>query len=171
MKLTRCPICHNDINLQVLIEDDSGRELLTLITKLTYGCARPMVAYIGLFRTQKSNLSNSRAVNLIGEVLKLYPPSRHLAHALNATVNNIHAKRLTGEYKPFKNHNYLKSVYESTRHLFAYTEYKEEVKHNHNNNEEYFEQMLKMGADFNKLEKNIPGALKWYKNKTGVDYV
>ncbi|XKM14277.1 hypothetical protein RCS94_03670 [Orbaceae bacterium ac157xtp] len=170
MKLTRCPICHNEINLEALLEDESGRELLTLVTKLTHGCAKPMVAYIGLFRTQKSNLSNSRAVKLITEVLALYEPSRHLAHALSETVNNIHAKRILGEYKPFKNHNYLKSVYESTKPLFAHTEHKEVAKPSRSSNEEYFEQMLKMGANFNKLEKNIPGALAWYKQKTGANY-
>ncbi|MWN91206.1 hypothetical protein GQ597_10875 [Gilliamella sp. Pra-s65] len=144
MKLTRCPICHNEINLEVLVEDNSGRELLMLVSNLSYGCAKPMIAYIGLFRTQKSNLSNSRAVNLINEVLQFFQPSRHLAHALRETVNNIHAKRLTSEYKTFKNHNY--SIRSS--------------------NEEYFEQMYRAGIDFNKLEKNIPGALDWYKKKT-----
>lgn len=168
MKLTRCPICHNEINLEALMEDDSGRELLMLVSNLSYGCAKPMIAYIGLFRTQKSNLSNSRAVNLINEVLQLFQPSRHLAHALRETVNNIHAKRLTSDYKPFKNHNYLKSVYESTKHLFAYFEHKEEDKPIRSSNEEYFEQMYRAGVDFNKLEKNIPGALDWYKKKTGA---
>lgn len=168
MKLTRCPICHNEINLEALIEDDSGRELLMLVSNLSYGCAKPMIAYIGLFRTQKSNLSNSRAVNLINEVLQLFQPSRHLAHALRETVNNIHAKRLTSDYKPFKNHNYLKSVYESTKHLFVYVEHKEEDKPARSSNEEYFEQMYRAGIDFNKLEKNIPGALDWYKKKTGA---
>lgn len=168
MKLTRCPICHNEINLEALMEDDSGRELLMLVSNLSYGCAKPMIAYIGLFRTQKSNLSNSRAVNLINEVLQLFQPSRHLAHALRETVNNIHAKRLTSDYKPFKNHNYLKSVYESTKYLFAYVEHKEEDKPIRSSNEEYFEQMYRAGVDFNKLEKNIPGALDWYKKKTGA---
>ncbi|WP_334320100.1 hypothetical protein [Gilliamella apicola] len=167
MKLTRCPICHNEINLEALVEDDSGRELLMLVSNLSYGCAKPMIAYIGLFRTQKSNLSNSRAVNLINDVLQLFQPSRHLAHALRETVNNIHAKRLTSDYKPFKNHNYLKSVYESTKHLFVYVEHKED-KPVRSSNEEYFEQMYRAGVDFNKLEKNIPGALDWYKKKTGA---
>ncbi|MDF7669852.1 hypothetical protein PT276_01310 [Orbaceae bacterium ESL0721] len=165
MKLSRCPICHNEINLDALIEDDASRELLTKITQLGYGCARPMVAYIGLFRTSKSNLSNSRAVKLVTEVLDLYQPSRHLAHALNETVDNIRVKRIAGECKPFKNHNYLKSVYESTKHLFAYTDHKEEDKPQRSSNEEYFEQMLKMKADFTKLDENIPGALAWYKQK------
>ena len=168
MKLTRCPICHNEISLEALLEDDSGRELLTLVTKLTHGCAKPMISYIGLFRTPKSNLSNSRAVKLITEVLALYEPSRHLAHALRETVNNIHAKRILGEYKALKNHNYLKSVYESTRHLFAYTEHKEDEKPTRSSNEEYFEQMFNMKADFNKLEQTMPGALDWYNKKTGA---
>lgn len=54
MKIKRCPICHNEINLEALVEDDSGRELLMLVSNLNYGCAKPIIAYIGLFRTQKS---------------------------------------------------------------------------------------------------------------------
>ena len=64
MKLCRCPVCHSDIHLDQLLEDDAGRELLGLITELKYGVARPLVSYIALFRPDKSALSNLRAVKL-----------------------------------------------------------------------------------------------------------
>ena len=73
MKLARCPICHSDIHLDQLLEDDAGRELLALIAKCNAEVARPLVAYISLFRPEKSALSNSRAVKLIKEVFALYP--------------------------------------------------------------------------------------------------
>lgn len=168
MNSIRCPICHHDISLEALLSDDAGRELLTIITKLGYGCARPLTAYIGLFRTQKSNLSNARAVKLINEVLEQYHPSRHLAHALDQTVQSIHAKRSKGEDKPLKSHAYLKSVYESTKPLFAYVEHKETDKPARSSDDEYFEQMFAMKADFAKLEKTMPGALAWYKKRTGA---
>lgn len=171
MKLTRCPICHCDIHLDALIEDDAGREVLVILsTKATHSTARHLVNYVGLFRSPKSNLNNTRTAKLMNEVLEQFQPSRHLAHALSETVESIRAKRIKGELRPLVNHNYLKSVYESTKQLFAYTESKEEIKPARSSNEEYFEQMLKMGADFNKLEKNIPGALIWYKQKTGANY-
>ena len=37
MKLCRCPVCHSDINLDQLLEDDAGRELLGLMADLKSG--------------------------------------------------------------------------------------------------------------------------------------
>ena len=37
MKLCRCPICHSDLTLEALVEDEAGRELLKVITELTAG--------------------------------------------------------------------------------------------------------------------------------------
>lgn len=50
MKLCRCPVCHSDIHLDQLLEDEAGREILGLLTELKYGVARPLVSYIALFR-------------------------------------------------------------------------------------------------------------------------
>lgn len=65
MKLCRCPICHSDLTLEALVEDDAGRELLKTITEMTAGCGRPAVAYLGLFKPQKSSLSNGRALRIL----------------------------------------------------------------------------------------------------------
>lgn len=124
MKLCRCPICHSDIHLEGLIEDDAGRELLGKISQLTHGVAQPMVGYLGLFKPQKSNLNNARALKILTDVLDLYPCSLLLSQALSETVASIRKKRQqamqTGQkIEPLTNHNYLKSVYETQKPNFA----------------------------------------------------
>jgi hypothetical protein len=114
MKLTRCPICHSNIHLDALVSDDAGRELLGEVANLSDIVARPMLAYIGLFRPAKQDLTNARALKLIREVLEAYRADHVLASALTETVQKIREKR--GKYsdvKPLTNHNYLKQVYQS----------------------------------------------------------
>ncbi|MDD2167883.1 hypothetical protein Q7285_02505 [Glaesserella parasuis] len=120
MKLCRCPICHSNLHLEALIEDEAGRELLAKISQLTHGVAKPMVAYLGLFKPAQSNLSNSRALKIMGDVLELYECSKLLAHCLSETVQSVRKKRLNGQnMEPLANHNYLKSVYETQKATFV----------------------------------------------------
>ena len=120
MKLCRCPICHSDIHLDALLEDDAGREMLGIITNLKGNNARALVSYIGLFRPEKSALSNGRALKLMQEVLEMYQPSPLLAHALNETVQAVMKnRRETRNVVALTNHNYLKKVYEGAKPLFA----------------------------------------------------
>ena len=120
MKLCRCPICHSDIHLDQLLEDDAGRELLGLIAQCQAEVARPLVAYIGLFSPEKSQLSNSRAVKLIKEVLALFPQSLLLAHALSETVRAVQDKRRHNQNRAaLTNHNYLKQVYDTNAPKFV----------------------------------------------------
>lgn len=120
MKLCRCPVCHSDINLDQLIEDDAGRELLGLMADLKSGVGRPLVSYIALFRPAKSALSNSRAVKLMREVLDMYPQSPLLAQALSETVQSVSKKRrVQTNIAQLNNHNYLKQVYDSQAPKFA----------------------------------------------------
>ena len=164
MKLGRCPICHSDLHLDALIEDAAGREVLTMLLKFTHNCARPVVAYLGLFRPAKSNLSNSRTAKLMQEVLEQFKPSRHLAHALNETVKQIQKKRANShDIKPLANHNYLKTVYDSTAHLFLYTEASNEQPQQQESTDVYFEQMYRAGADFSKIK--VTGAQEWYEKR------
>lgn len=122
MKLTRCPICHSDLHLEALIEDEAGRELLGKISQLSHGVAKPIVAYLGLFKPAKSNLSNSRALKILNDVLDQYECSRLLAHSLSETVQAVRKKRLNGQnHEPLTNHNYLKSVYETQKVSFIAT--------------------------------------------------
>ncbi|MGA5655245.1 hypothetical protein [Rahnella contaminans] len=120
MKLCRCPVCHTDLHLDALVEDASGAELLALIVKLPGSTARHLVAYLGLFRPEKSNLSNARALKLAGEVFDLYPAGRVLADALEMTVQQIRQTRIkSGASAPLSSHGYLRKVYETSVTKFA----------------------------------------------------
>ena len=120
MKLCRCPVCHSDIHLDALLEDDAGREMLGLISNLGGRNARALVSYIGLFRPERSALSNGRALRLMKDVLEMYQPSPLLAHALNETVQAVMKnRRETRNVVVLTNHNYLKKVYEGAKPLFA----------------------------------------------------
>lgn len=120
MKLCRCPICHSDLHLDALLEDDAGREMLGLITRLKGDNARALVSYVGLFRPDKAALSNSRALKLMNEVLAMYNPSPLLAHALVETVNCVMKNRRESKnIVALTNHNYLKKVYDGAKPLFA----------------------------------------------------
>jgi hypothetical protein len=164
MKLCRCPVCRSDLHLDAIIEDEAGREVLSMLLQFTHNCARPVVAYIGLFRPAKSNLSNSRAAKLMQEVLEQFKPSRHLAHALNETVKQIQKKRAnSNDVKPLANHNYLKTVYDSTAHLFLYTQASDDKPQQSESNDVYFEQMYRAGADFSKIQ--VAGAKEWFEKR------
>ncbi len=161
MRVGRCPVCHSDFHLDAVLEDDAARQLLVKMTELPGGCARHLVAYIGLFRRGKNNLSNSRALKLAEEVLAAYPANRVLTHALSETVERIREKRLQGDNKPLTNHNYLKTVYQSSEQLFAQgsnisAREKQQVSGS-DNREAYLKQMQQMGVDVSKL----PGGTAW----------
>lgn len=109
MKLGRCPVCHSHIQLEALIQDDAGSELLGVLAGLGRPLARPLVQYLGLFRPEKSDLSNARALKLAQETLTIAERDS-LTAALQDTVRSLHEKRQRGQNKPLKNHNYLKQV-------------------------------------------------------------
>lgn len=114
MKLTRCPVCHSNLHLDALIQDDSGRDLLVEVSKLPDFVAKPMLAYLSLFRPLKSDLSNSRALRLICEVTTEFKADHILATSLVECVGKLREKRqLHSDQKPLTNHNYLKQVYKT----------------------------------------------------------
>ncbi|PHM47108.1 hypothetical protein [Xenorhabdus miraniensis] len=166
MKIGRCPVCHSDFHLDAVLEDDASRQLLAKLVDLPAGCARHLVAYIGLFRREKNNLSNSRALKLAEEVLALYSANRVLGHALSETVERIREKRAQGDNKPLTNHNYLKTVYQSSEQLFAqgsniHAREKQQVSGS-DSRESYFLQMQRMGVDVSTL----PGGAEWLQKQT-----
>lgn len=115
MKLGRCPVCRTHLHLDALISDDAGRELLGNISKLDKRLGQAAVSYIGLFRPEKSDLSNARASKLLTETIALHKNTACLTKALNDTVASLHAKRqqqlaYNQIPKPLTNHNYLKQV-------------------------------------------------------------
>jgi len=113
MQLNRCPICHTRIGLDALAQDEAGRELLTLLTRLNIDTGTALIGYLGLFRSHTRDLANDRALKLAKEVLALvdiqhFSAVQHLANAMRQTVEQIQAKG----GKPLTNHNYLKRVLE-----------------------------------------------------------
>ncbi len=111
MNLGRCPVCHAHLDLEAIVQDDAGRELLALLAAIDAETARPLVGYIGLFRPEKQDLRNARALQLARDVLALAAPGPRLAAALIETVEAIRAK---GPGAPLKNHNYLRRVLDNT---------------------------------------------------------
>lgn len=113
MMLGRCPICHSQISLEAVCQDEAGRELLGILANLTGETSRALVRYLGLFRPEKRDLANDRALRLTREVLALCPDYVRLSAAMAETVEAILGKcgAKSGSV-PMKNHNYLKRVLE-----------------------------------------------------------
>ncbi|MFP7605195.1 MULTISPECIES: hypothetical protein [Serratia] len=174
MKLGRCPVCHSELHLDAILEDDAGRELLTLLATLPNGAGKAMVAYIGLFRPPKSNLSNSRAVKLVNEVLAQHQAGRVLTHALSETVERIRSKRINGDNKPLSGHSYLREVYRTSEQMFAQTsniaarerdESKRETDQD-KGRDDYLAQMHRLGRDVSTL----PGGVDWLERNRGENH-
>lgn len=109
MMLGRCPVCHSQISLEAVCQDEAGRELLGLLANLPGEASRALVQYLGLFRPEKRDLANDRALRLAREVLALSPDCVRLSAAMAETVEAIRAK---AGAVPMKNHNYLRRVLE-----------------------------------------------------------
>lgn len=109
MMLGRCPICHSQISLEAVCQDEAGRELLGVLANLPGDASRALVQYLGLFRPEKRDLSNDRALRLAREVLALATDYLRLSAAMAETVEAIRAKSGAA---PMKNHNYLRRVLE-----------------------------------------------------------
>lgn len=107
--LGRCPVCHSQISLEAVCQDEAGRELLGILANLPGEASRALVQYLGLFRPEKRDLSNDRALRLAREALALCADSLRLSAAMSETVEAIRAK--SGAV-PMKNHNYLRRVLE-----------------------------------------------------------
>ena len=111
MKLNRCPVCHNHLNLEAIAQDEAGKELMAIIAKLSPATATSCLSYLGLFRPFKSDLNNGRALRLLTDVLSLSTNQTALCQALDQTVNQIQQSRAqNSDVKPLANHNYLKKV-------------------------------------------------------------
>ena len=112
MKLGRCPICHGQIHLEALVQDEAGRQLMASLVPLTIEHGTALVGYIGLFRSHNRDLANDRALRLMREVLAL--GGTEIAPALAEVVEAMRSKAQQNPavWKPLSNHNYLKRVIE-----------------------------------------------------------
>jgi hypothetical protein len=111
MKLT-CPSCHTIFHLEAAMEEAAGREFTAFVCGLGE-LARPLVAYLGLFRPASRALGYERMLRLARETLELSKDTLQLATALSETVEALRQKRDEGDVRPLKNHNYLKRVLEN----------------------------------------------------------
>lgn len=105
MQLNRCPICHTRIGLDALAQDEAGRELLGMLSRLTLEMGTALIGYLSLFRSKTRDLANDRALKLAHEVLNLGTEAA-LAQAMQQTVEQMRAKGGA----PLSNHNYLRKV-------------------------------------------------------------
>ena len=112
MQLGRCPVCHSRLQLEALVQDEAGRQLLALVARLDTQTGAALVSYLGLFRSASRDLTNERALRLANEALGLVPASdtARLAIALSETVEALRGRQ---PRQPLKNHNYLKRVLET----------------------------------------------------------
>lgn len=108
----RCPVCHAEAALEAWAEDEAARELMALLSALDATLGRPLVAYLGLFRSASRALAWERALRLAREVLALDADAQRLAAALSQTVEQLRIKRDAGDGRALSNHNYLKRVLE-----------------------------------------------------------
>ena len=109
MKIARCPACHAHIDLEAVVQDEAGRELLAILARLDDQLGPALVQYLGLFRPAKQDLSNARATKLAREVLEM-GAGPALREALLETVDAMRAKQAGGAYDRLTNHRYLKKV-------------------------------------------------------------
>ncbi|MEI8210139.1 MAG: hypothetical protein WCG16_13090 [Methylococcales bacterium] len=109
MQLNRCPVCHARMSIEMMISDESGRDLMGLLVKLDTESGAALVGYLSLFRSDQRDLANDKALRLANEALAL-GPLLAVSAAMRKTVENLRvqcSQRLT-------NHNYLKKVLADT---------------------------------------------------------
>jgi len=109
MQLNRCPVCHARMSIEMMVSDESGRELMGLLVKLDTESGAALVGYLSLFRSDRRDLANDKALRLANEALAL-GPLLAVSAAMRKTAENLRAQcnqRLT-------NHNYLKKVLADT---------------------------------------------------------
>ncbi|BFI48138.1 hypothetical protein [Yersinia pseudotuberculosis] len=83
----------------------------------------------------------------------------------------IREKRALGDKKPLSNHNYLKTVYQSSKQIFAQTSTvssreKQQVEQvrNAENHDDYFKRMQQLGVDI----ATLPGGADWLKTQGDI---
>lgn len=104
-----CPCCHTRYPIDAANQDEAARDLLALRGTLPPRCWSPLIAYLGLFRSETRALAWDRALKLAREVMALNADPGKLENALVETVESLRLKA----GPPLKNHNYLRRVLES----------------------------------------------------------
>lgn len=117
---TRCPCCGAENSLDALIAHEQARQSLWMLANIGGAMTLGLVKYLGLFRPNKSALSQARMASLMAELLpdiqagqiyrngQSYPaPVAAWAYAFNEVL----AARDSGRLKtPLKSHGYLYEI-------------------------------------------------------------
>lgn len=111
MNLT-CPCCHSRHSYDVVLQDEAARDLLALRGALPPRIWNPLIAYLGLFRSETRALAWDKALKLSREIQDIGNISGEWDKLENALCETVESLRLRGG-KPLKNHNYLKRVLEN----------------------------------------------------------
>lgn len=109
----QCPCCHARYGLEAAVEQEAARELQKILADLPRDTSRPLVHYLGLFRSRTRALAWERALRTAREALAVHDDVRVLGAALSETVDAMRDKQQQANWRPLKNHNYLKRVVES----------------------------------------------------------
>ncbi|MFG6462289.1 hypothetical protein ACG04Q_11975 [Roseateles sp. DXS20W] len=112
MQLT-CPCCHAHIPLESAMQDDAGRELVSVLLALHPDLARALVHYLSFFRPLKQQLGWGRALRLCREVQALTSDAGRLQAGLVETARTLGERRQAPGWKPLGNHNYLRRCLET----------------------------------------------------------
>jgi hypothetical protein len=65
----KCPACHAEMDLDVLLAHEESRHVLAQLVTLALPLGRLLLAYVGLFRPGKRALSMSRTLAILAEVI------------------------------------------------------------------------------------------------------
>lgn len=113
MKL-RCPVCHAESSIEALSENIAAKEFMSLIDGMPREMSRPLLAYLGLWRSPSRALSWERALRIAHEVIEIDAGPETLGAALSHTVEALREKRSIGrDRRALTSHGYLQRVLES----------------------------------------------------------
>ena len=117
---TRCPCCGAENSLDALIAHEQARQSLWTLANIGGAMTLGLVKYLGLFRPNKSALSQARMASLMAELLpdiqagqiyrngQSYPaPVAAWAYAFNEVLTARDSGRLK---TPLKSHGYLYEI-------------------------------------------------------------
>lgn len=107
---TQCPCCFAEYDIFAVLGYDAHSELAAQFRDLHPDLARPLWAYISLFRPKSRALGWDRGLRLAQEALGLSADKTRLSTALTKSVEIFREKQRAGDWKPLSNHNYLKRV-------------------------------------------------------------
>ena len=126
---TRCPACGATTILDALLGHSEASQAFLAAINLVGDLAKPMIQYLGMFRSDSRDLTFDRASKLLNELAadinaKQIKRGHHFYPAPRAAwvwaINTIIERRDQGKLQlPFKNHGYLYEVITSYKPEYA----------------------------------------------------